>query len=293
MHIPVLLKEVIQYLNPESNKNFIDCTLGFGGHGLAILEKTEPNGKLLGIDADCQQMEKSKLNFEKFKKRIIFACDNFSNLKEIAKKENYNNVSGILLDLGMSSNQLDESKRGFSFQKRERLDMRFNAQNQLTAEKIVNYWSFQEIENILKEYGEEQFSVNIAKNIAESRKERPIESTLQLVQIIEKSVPGWYRRGRLNPATKTFQALRIAVNDELNNLKNVLPQALEILEPEGRIAVISFHSLEDRIVKNFFRDKAKEASLKIFTKKPIAPSPEEIKNNPRSRSAKLRAAVKI
>lgn len=280
MHIPVLQKEVIGYLDPKPNENFIDATLGEGGHATAILEKIKPRGKVLGIDFEIRV---------KAQDRLILAGGNFADLKEIVRENKFSSVSGILFDLGLSSWHLEESGRGLSFQKNEPLDMRFDLNSQLTAERILSYWSFQEIERILKEYGEEQFSVPIAKEIIEARKLRIIKNTGQLVGIIKKATPGWYQRQKISPATKTFQALRIAVNDELNNFKKALPQAMEILKNGGRLAIISFHSLEDRIVKDFFENN----SLKILTKKPVAPTLEEIKSNPRSRSAKLRVAEKI
>jgi 16S rRNA (cytosine1402-N4)-methyltransferase len=292
MHIPVLQKEVFQYLNPQSNENFIDCTIGSGGHTLAILEKNGPGGKVLGIDADLEQIENCKLKIENFKKRVILACDNFSNLKEIVKRKRFRNVQGILFDLGMSSWHLEESGRGFSFLKNEQLDMNFaQDKKRLTAKEIVNNWPVEEIEKILKEYGEERFVKKIALKIIENRKIEPIiKSTFQLIQIIKEAIPLWYQHQRIHFATRTFQALRIAVNNELDNLKIALPQALDILEPRGRLVVISFHSLEDRIVKHFFKSRTK--FLKILTKKPISPSKKEVEINPRSRSAKLRAIIK-
>jgi len=298
MHIPVLQKEVLEYLNPKPNENFIDATIGGGGHALAILEKILPRGKVLGIDWDPEMIQHLKPSGN-----LILVCDNFVNLKEIVKKKNFGKVSGILFDLGMSSWHLGKSGRGFSFQKKEPLDMRYSLETQLTAEKIVNYWSKFDIEKILREYGEEKFARIIAENIIETRKARIIKNTFQLVEIIKKSVKN---RQKIHPATKTFQALRIAVNDELNNLKEVLSQALETLSTGGRLVVISFHSLEDRIVKNFFKHRASKGSegkeedrvlfvnqsLKLLTKKPVTPSNKEIKINPRSRSAKLRAAQK-
>lgn len=267
-HIPVLQKEVIKYLNPKPNEDFIDCTVGEGGHALAILEKTRPKGRVLGID------EKLRL---KPGEKLILAEDNFANLKNIVEKYKFRPVHGILFDLGMSSWHLEESGRGFSFKKRETLDMRYSPErNLLTAEKIVNYWSKFEIEKVLSEYGEEKRAERIAQKIIEARRLRPITSTLQLREIVNKA--------GANPQL-TFQAIRIAVNDELNNLSKALPQAVEILEPGGRLAVISFHSLEDRIVKNFFKNQ----QCQLLTKKPIRPSREEIKINPRSRSSKLRA----
>jgi len=293
MHVPVLQKEVIEYLDPKPNENFIDCTIGEGGHTLAILEKNGPKGKVLGIDADPEIIRNLKLEIRNFKKRIILVCDNFANLAEIAKSQRFKSVSGILFDLGMSSWHLETSNRGFSFQKKEPLDMRYNLQNPLTAEKILNYWSRVEIEKILKDYGEEQFAPKIAEALLNFRKFKPLQTTSQLVEIIKRATPGWYHRRKIHFATKTFQALRIAVNDELNNLEKALPQALDILRPAGVLVVISFHSLEDRIVKNFLKEGDKNNLLKILTKKPVIPSFKEMKINPRSRSAKLRASQKI
>jgi len=295
IHIPVLQKEVIQYLNPKPNENFIDCTIGEGGHALSILERILPNGKLLGIDWSSEIIQELKIKNQKseVKSNLIFVCDNFVNLKDIVKREKFQPVSGILFDLGMSSWHLEKSGRGFSFLRNEPLNMRYNLESQLTAEKIVNFWSQFELEKILKEYGEEKFAKRIAKEIVNQRKINPIKNTFQLVQILKKAVPKRYQRERISPATRTFQALRITVNDELNNLKKALPQAIDVLNRGGRLVVISFHSLEDRIVKNFFRKKTRENLIKILTKKPMTPSKEEIKINPRSRSAKLRAGLKL
>ena len=302
MHIPVLKNEVLKYLKPEPNENFIDCTIGEAGHTLAILEKNGPKGKVLGIDQDPQIIEKCKLKIKGFKERVILVCDNFANLKEIVNKENFRPVSGILFDLGMSSWHLKESGRGFSFLRDEPLDMRYHYKNQklkvkgqkfLTAKEIVNKWSEKEIAQVLRIYGEEKFAKKIAREIVKERKTKPIETTSQLVAIIQKAVPKNYERGRIHPATRTFQALRITVNNELENLKKALPQALEVLEPGGRLVVISFHSLEDRIVKIFFKAKKKEGKVEILTKKPVRPSEKEIKFNPASRSAKLRSAIKL
>lgn len=285
MHTPVLQKEVLQELDPKANENFIDCTFGEGGHASAILEKNGSEGKVLGIDLSLKPEVKSS-------KRLILTRDNFANLKEIVKKYKLKPVNGILFDLGLSSWNLEESGRGFTFQKREPLDMRYGLENQLTAEKIVNYWSRFDIERILKEYGEEKFAQEIAEKIIEERKARIIKTTSQLVEIIEKAVPKSSLRQRIHFATRTFQALRITVNDELNNLNKALPQALDILQSSGKLVVISFHSLEDRIVKNFFKKEKEKGMLDILTKKPVLPNQKEIKINPRSRSAKLRACQK-
>jgi 16S rRNA (cytosine1402-N4)-methyltransferase len=287
MHIPVLQKEALEYLDPKPNENFIDATIGEMGHTIAILEKNKPNGKVLGIDWDAEVIKKLK-----FQERIILVNDSYANLKEIVEKNNFNPVQGILLDLGMSSWHLEESGRGFTFMKNEPLDMRYQnkAQNYLTAEEIINKYPREEIERILKEYGEERFAKRIAERIIAERKIRPIKTTMQLVEILRRSIPV-YGHQKIHFATRTFQALRIAVNGELDNLKRVLPQVLEVLNKGGRIVVISFHSLEDRIVKEFFRNN-KEV-LKILTKKPITSTDEEIISNRRARSAKLRAAMKI
>lgn len=285
MHTPVLQKEVLEYLNPKANENFVDCTLGFGGHSLAVLQRTDPEGKVLGIEADPELCKKVLArNIE----RLIIVNDSYCNLKKIVEEKKFGPLHGILLDLGLSSWHLERSGRGFTFQKQEPLDMRYRDDTPLRAETIVNSWSRGDIEKILKEYGQERFASRIAKKIVGVRGSRKIENTFQLVEIINKAVPASYRRGRINPATRTFQALRIAVNDELNNLRKVLPQTVDILSQGGRLVVISFHSLEDRIVKNFL----KENKLKILTKSPVTPGEEEIRANPSSRSAKLRAAIR-
>jgi len=292
IHKPVLLKEVIKYLSPKQNQNFIDCTIGGGGHTFPILEKISPHGMVLGIDWYKKAIEELKLKVQnsEIKKRLILVNDNFKNLKKIVEKYKFKDVSGILIDLGLSSDLLEKSERGFSFRKNEILDMRYN-EGDLTAFEIVNKWPKKEIERILKEYGEEKFSKKIAEEIVKRRKNKLIKTTFDLVEIIKEAVPIWYQKRKIHPATKTFQALRIAVNNELENLKEVLPQTLEVLKTGGRLVIISYHSLEDRIVKKFFQEK--KEILKNLTKKPIRPSLKEIKDNPRSRSAKLRAGIKI
>ncbi len=222
-------------------------------------------------------------------KNLILISGNFREVDKLVEEK----LNGAIFDLGMSSNQLEESGRGFSFSKKEPLDMRYYVNFPLTAEKILNYWSEPDLERILREYGEETFSKEIAKGIIEARKLIQIKNTLQLVGIIERFVTPAYRRQKLHFATKTFQALRIAANGELDNLKKVLPQSLKVLEKGGRLVIISFHSLEDGIVKNFFRIGEERGVLKILTKKPQVPQKEEIKNNNRARSAKLRAIEKL
>lgn len=291
MHIAVLQKEVLEYLKPKSNENFIDATVGEASHALSILERNNPEGKVLGIELDIdlyQRLLKRKIN------RLVLANDSFLNIKEIVRKSKISPVSGILFDLGFSSWHLEESKKGFSFLRDEILNMRYNDNfTELTAEDILNKWPEKEIKKILKEYGEERFAGRISRRITEIRERKPIQRTSQLVEIIAKAVPGWYRHRRIHFATRSFQALRIAVNDELNNLQKVLPQSLQVLEKGGKVVVISFHSLEDRIVKNYFREISKKGLAKILTKKPVRPTEEEITKNPRSRSAKLRAILKL
>ncbi len=292
MHIPVLLKEVIEYLNPQPNENFIDATIGEGGHTKAILEKNGPAGKILGIEADPILYQKVK-NIIQNTKRFILVNDSYANIEKIVREKQFQPVNGVLFDLGMCSWQIDESKRGFSYLKDEPLDMRFSPKNILTAAEIVNFWKIEDLEKILRNYGEEKYAKRIALAIKETRRKKRIVGTQQLVEILKKALPKNYDDYRLHPAVRTFQALRIAVNNELENLKIGLTLAFKILAPQGKIIVISFHSLEDRIVKNFFRDNIKQNTLKILTKKPITSSQEEIKNNIRSHSAKLRAAIKL
>jgi len=291
-HQPVLRKEILQYLDPNPNENFIDATVSEMGHAIPILDRTKPNGKILGIEWDSEIIEKSRLQIKNSQlgERITLVNDSYINLEKIVEKYKFGPVNGILFDIGMSSWHLENSNKGFSFLKDELLDMRYNSTNELSATEIVNNWKESEIERVLREYGEEKFSKRISKEIAKERKTKLIKTTFQLVEIIEKAIPFKHQRERIHFATRTFQALRIAVNDELNNLSKTLPQIMKILAPKGKIAIISFHSLEDRIVKNFFKEEKER--LVSLTKKPIIPTQEEIKVNPRSRSAKLRVAMR-
>lgn len=292
-HVPVLLKEVIHYLDPKANENFIDTTVGEGGHTIAILEKNKPKGKVLGIEMDPSIYKRLKEKTAKITKRLILINDSYVNLEKIVRENNFQPVHGILFDLGMCSWHLDESGRGFSYLRDEPLDMRFNPENYLTAAEIINFWDIEEIEKILKEFGEEKYGHRISLAVKEARRKERIVGTQQLVNILKRVLPKNYDKKRIHFATRTFQALRIAVNDELQVIKNGIEQAIKILEPGGKIVVISFHSLEDRIVKNIFKEKAQTGKLSILTKKPIMSCEEEIKNNSRSKSAKLRAAEKL
>jgi 16S rRNA (cytosine1402-N4)-methyltransferase len=301
IHKPVLLKEVLEFLNPGQNENFVDCTVGEGGHSEEILKRNGPDGKVLGIDLDPVQISSAEWLKAQFKERIVLANDSYIHIRDIIGRKNFGPVNGILLDLGMSSVQLEgnglpagRQEKGFSFKIDQSLDMRYNDQmGYLTAEKIVNEWPEDKIENILKEYGEEKFSKKISKSIIEKRRLGRIRTTFQLIEVIKRATPSAYHKAKIHYATRTFQALRIAVNDELENIRTVLPEALSLLAFRGRLVVISFHSLEDRIVKNFLAGEVKKQTLKLLTKKPVTASGDEIRINPRSRSAKLRAIVKI
>ena len=295
MHIPVLKEEVISLLDPKEKETFIDCTAGEGGHTFAVTDKAGEKVMVVSIDKDPRNVKliKDQAKKRNKEKNVIAVTGNYADLKEIVKKNNIEKVSGIVFDLGISSWHIDESGRGFSFKRNEPLDMRYFPEQERTAWEIINSWPKEEIETILRDYGEEGFARQIAKAIIVERRKKKINTSSELAEIIESVSPRWYLKAKIHCATKTFQALRIAVNQELENLEKVLPEAFDLLEKNGRLVVISFHSLEDRIVKNFFKEKEKTGSLKILTKKIIVPSQEEIINNPRSRSAKLRASIKI
>lgn len=315
-HIPVLLEEVIHYLKPQPGQNYIDGTLGGGGHSQALLAKTKPDGRLLAIDLDEVALEKAGAHLQGDKQRITFVHDNFSNIKQIYNEQfQLHEINGILLDLGVSSLELEDRERGFSFQVDGPLDMRFDKRQSLTAADIVNTWPFDKLKKVIQEYGQEKLAHEITTQIISARQAEPITKIKRLVEAIllafrnklgsQKEVP-WI--GGLHPATRTFQALRLAVNDELENLRKALPQCLDILATGGRLAIISFHSLEDKIVKDFFKTESRDcvcppetpicqcghtARVKIITKKVIIPTASEIEGNPRARSAKLRVAEKI
>jgi 16S rRNA (cytosine1402-N4)-methyltransferase len=292
MHTPVLKEKVLEYLDPQPNQNFVDCTAGAGGHTFAILEKTGPSGKVLAIDWDEHAARRlaESARIKKLQSRTIIQNENFADLIDIVEQHKFRPIHGILLDLGFSSDHVENAERGFSFQKNGPLDMRYSGKNPVTAEKIVNYHSRSQLEHILKEYGEEEFAKQIAKEIVAERSQKPIQKTSQLVEIIERATPKSSHRKKIHPATKTFQALRIAVNDELGNIAAALTGASKILPPGGKLAVLSFHSLEDRIVKNFSKTGTQMIQQ---TKKPIRASAQEIQSNPRARSAKLRVFTKI
>lgn len=301
-HIPVLYDEVLERLAPAAHGRYIDGTVGAGGHAWGILEASSPDGQLLGLDADPKALEIARERLADPGDRVTLVHANFDTLGTVAPARGFEAVDGILLDLGVSSMQLADTTRGFSFQKKGPLDMRFDPRQSRTAADLVNNLTVEELADILWRYGEERHSRRIARAIVA---ERPVNTTQELVSIIERVVP---RRDKIHPATRTFQALRIATNDELGALERALPQAVDLLAPDGRLAVISFHSLEDRIVKHFFREAEQdcicppelpvcvcdhEPTLSVLTKKPITPSADEIRCNPRSRSAKLRVAARL
>lgn len=295
VHKTVLLNETVENLNLSKDSIVVDGTFGGGGHS-ALIAKTFPKVKIIAIDQDKGAFKKAESKFEGLKASISFHNTNFREVDSVLKKEGINGIDGIILDLGLSSDQLENSGRGFSFMKDEPLLMTMKenpSPEDVTAQDVVNTWGEENLANIIYGFGEEQFSKRIAKGIVEAREIAPIKTTFELVEIIKKSVPNLYKKGRIHCATKTFQALRIAVNDELGALEQGLEKGIEALNENGRMSVISFHSLEDRIVKRFFKEKEKEGIVKIITKKPIIGSEQEIKENPRSRSAKLRVIEKI
>ena len=299
-HEPVMLEECISALQVQRGGRYIDCTVGGGGHAAAILEESSPGGRLIGIDADPHAIRVARGKLKPYGKDAILVNENFKYLENICTRHGFSPVNGVLFDLGMSSLQLEEAGRGFSFRQDSPLDMRFSDRQDLTAADIVNTYPEVELAQLLHRYGEEQRNRQIARCIVERR---PLETTQELARVVEQAVGG--TRGRIHPATKTFQALRIAVNHELENLELALEQAVNLLGNGGRIVVISFHSLEDRLVKGFFRREAQwcicppgmpacicghTPRLKVLSKKVFRPSPVEVQTNPRSRSARMRVA---
>lgn len=306
LHKPVLFDESIDGLKIKENGIYVDCTLGGGGHTSAIAAKC-PLGKVIAIDQDIEAINNFKIKYQELN-NVLTVHDNFKNIGEILKGLGIDKINGVLIDLGVSSYQLDNPERGFSYMNDAPLDMRMDSSQKVTARHIVNGYTEEELRRIITEYGEEKWSARIAKFIVEERKESFVETTGQLVTIIKKAVPKGARRDGPHPAKRTFQAIRIEVNRELEIIEDTIVACVENLEKKGRLCVITFHSLEDRIVKNKFKylekdcicpesqpictcDKEKE--IKIITRKPLAPTEEELEYNPRSRSAKLRIAEKI
>jgi 16S rRNA (cytosine1402-N4)-methyltransferase len=301
-HQPVLYHEIIHALQPKNAGHYVDGTLGAGSHARGILEACKPEGRLLGLDVDPQALALARETLAPYGQRAHLLQASYDSLAGILQEIGWDKVDGILLDLGLSSMQLDTPERGFSFQHDAPLDMRFNPASPTSAADLVNILPQEELADLIYRYGEERASRRIAQAIV---KARPLQTTRQLAAVIEAILP---RKGRVHPATQTFQALRIAVNEELDRVKNVLPQAVAALKSGGRLAIISFHSLEDRIVKEYFRKESRDcicpprqpvctcghkATLKEVTRKPIIPGEAETKANPRARSAKLRVTEKL
>lgn len=306
VHIPVLLNEVIEGLNIKKDGIYLDLTLGRAGHSSVILSKLSKEGLLIGVDQDEEAINASKERLSKISNNFVLIRDNFSNIDNILKTLNIDKVDGILMDLGVSSPQFDDENRGFSYRFDSELDMRMDKRNPLTAKKIVNEYSLENLYKIFNEYGEDKYSYSIAKNIVKEREKKPISTTFELVDIIKRSKPSKELNKVGHPAKQIFQALRIEVNDEINVLKNTLGKALNHLNHSGRLAVITFHSGEDKIVKHLFKDltvtegnrydlpfEEDKKEYRLITKKGIKPSNEELENNHRSVSSVLRIIEKI
>jgi 16S rRNA (cytosine1402-N4)-methyltransferase len=294
-HIPVMSEEVLLLLVRESDRTYLDCTVGYSGHAEKILEASGSNSRLIGIDRDEVAIAASREKLARFGGRVVLFHGHFVDLKRHLTLNGISQVDGILFDLGVSSPQLEEPARGFSFQGDGPLDMRMDQSMSGTAAELVNRWPEAQLADSIFQFGEERFSRRIARAIVCARQRHPLTTTKELVSVIEGAVPANYRHGRLHCATRTFQALRIAVNQELDCLEPALRDAVDVLSPGGRLCVISFHSLEDRIVKHTLRtlSSTDDPALVVLTKKPQVPSREESGRNPRSRSAKLRAAQRV
>jgi 16S rRNA (cytosine1402-N4)-methyltransferase len=295
-HIPVLFSEVLEYLDCKPGKIYVDATVGSGGHSRGILERSAPTGRLIGLDWDEEAVERARKNLAPARGRVELRKANFKDLRSVLEALSVSGVDGILLDLGVSTEQLENRERGFSFRWDAPLDMRMNRETPVTAQVLLHNLSAEEIAALLREYGEERWAHRIAQNIVRRRRKSPLSTTGELAALIRKSTPPKHQR--IHPATRTFQALRISVNEELNNLRIFLERGPGLLNPGGRLCIVSYHSLEDRIVKNDFRRWAqiegeKGPSFRLLTRKPVIPSPKEIAQNPRARSAKLRALEKL
>jgi 16S rRNA (cytosine1402-N4)-methyltransferase len=309
-HIPVMVNEVIHYLNVRPGKKYVDCTMGGAGHSKAILDKMMSEGFLVGIDQDKVAIENAKKVLSSYAPKVAIVNDNFANIKFVLSQLNIHKVDGILADLGISFHQLAQSGRGFTFQKDEPLDMRMNTESVLTAADIVNSADEKKLSDIFFKYGEERWSRQIALNIVKARKVKAIQTSFELVRIINGSIPKKFisKPQRIHPATRVFMALRIFVNRELESLESFLDIAADILNPEGRLCILSFHSLEDRIVKHRIKVLEKgctcpptfpqcvchfENKLRVLTKKPVRPTEQEVEINPMARSTRLRAAERV
>jgi 16S rRNA (cytosine1402-N4)-methyltransferase len=292
-HKPVMVNEVIESLNLAPGKIILDCTIGTGGHSLNILKHILPKGKLIGIDRDNESLEYARNRLKDFSKNVILIHEDFRNLDKVLDSLKINKVDGMLFDLGVSSFQLESPERGFSIKINSPLDMRMDRSSFISAYDLINNLTENEISSILKTFGQERWHKRIAKYLVRERSFQPIATTGQLTSIVLKALPYTSRYSRIHPATRTFQAFRIAVNRELESLEEGLEKSIEYLNVGGRNTVISFHSLEDRIVKNTFRKFSNEGRAKLIYAKPQRPQDKEVKSNPRARSAKLRTIEKI
>lgn len=307
-HVPVMVDQVVEILQPAQGQTFVDCTVGGGGHAEALLSRLLPGGRLIGIDRDPRTLETARRNLAPYGDAAVLVQGNFRDLAAILARHGVARVHGILFDLGVSSFQLDEAERGFTYRTDAPLDMRMDPRDPVTAADLVNRLSAPELARIIREYGEERWAGRIAAAIVEARARQPFVTTGQLAEAVKEAIPAAARRRGPHPARRTFQALRIAVNDELGALREGLVAAVDALLPGGRVAVISFHSLEDRIVKHHFADEARGCTcppgvaacqcggspkIKILTRKPVLPEEAEVRANPRARSAKLRAAERV
>ncbi|MDQ0217181.1 16S rRNA (cytosine(1402)-N(4))-methyltransferase [Peribacillus cavernae] len=306
-HTTVLLKETVDGLNVKPDGVYVDCTLGGAGHSEYLLSKLSEKGRLFAFDQDIKAIKNAEITFSSYGERVTLIQDNFKHIAEELKSRGVHKVDGVLYDLGVSSPQLDTPERGFSYHHDAPLDMRMDQSAQISAYDVVNTWSFQDLIRVFFQYGEEKFSKQIARKIEAAREKKPIETTFELVDLIKEGIPAPARRKGGHPAKRIFQAIRIAVNDELGVFEDSLEQSISILKPEGRISVITFHSLEDRICKSVFKKHSDlpqlppglpvipeefQPILKLITRKPILPGEEELEGNNRSRSAKLRIAEK-
>lgn len=308
-HRPIMPEEVTQLLNPLPGKVFLDGTLGGGGHARLILEKSSPTGFLIGIDCDQEALEWASQNLNGFKSRFFLFHGNYSQMDQALAAAGFEALDGILLDLGVSSHQLNQGERGFSFSREAPLDMRMDrSSGGMTAAEVVNRLEQEELEKIFRDYGEERWARRISRQIVRQRRDAPLQTTLELADLVRSAVPGGHKPSRIHPATRIFQALRIYVNQELEHLRKGLEKAIDFLKPDGRLVVLTFHSLEARIVKEIFQAQVKgcicppkfpvcvcgrQPRVKLLTRKGVKPSPEEIDQNPRARSAVLRAVRRL
>ena len=289
-HVPVLVEEVMTFLRCEPGRTYVDATLGGGGHASEILKRTAPDGVVIGMEWDEEALSEARNTLMPFGDRVKIFRENFIHLSDFIKAES---VDGMLLDLGLSSIQVEKAERGFSFKGEGPLDMRMDQRLNHTAADLINRLSLEELEDTLSRYGEERWTKRIARAIVQEREREPVRTTQTLRKIVHGAIPRRFHSRRIDPATRTFQAFRIRVNEELDNLGKILETGWKVLKRGGRICIISFHSLEDRMVKETFRRLEKQGEMRLLTKKPVTPSEEEQRKNPRSRSAKLRCAERV